>query len=163
MTARPAAPFLVIVVLVVACASPPTRHRLTASPAHAAASPAPSVAGGGASPLLTPGAECRQPPFDGSDPLAVARAGAEALVCGSAPSGLFSAHARRLLATWAAFRLGPATVIAVVLVDPRTAPVVAAATVRQIGSGIPRTVVLTLFPGPDDGWVVDDLAIVGSG
>jgi hypothetical protein len=100
---------------------------------------------------------------DGTDPLAVAASVAAWVFCGAGPAAGVSSHGRQVLFGWSAveFPARPTTVLAVGLLDPRAAPVVADAEVVRATDWVPHRVVLTLYRGSSGQWAVDDLFVVG--
>jgi hypothetical protein len=82
------------------------------------------------------------------------------LACGTGPAGILSDHARQVVNLAVDHRHPTAALTTLLLVDPRTAPVVVYAVVRWSGDGGGHQVVLTLFPKPLGGWIIDDLTVL---
>lgn len=101
--------------------------------------------------------------IDGTDPLAVAASVAAWVFCGAGTPMGVSSHGWKVLLGWSAleFPARPATVLAVALLDPRTAPVVAEAEVARAADPTVHRVVLTLYRSSLGQWAVDDLIVVG--
>jgi hypothetical protein len=91
-----------------------------------------------------------------SDLFAVATAVIARLECGAGPTGTMSPHAAQVLPRQG----GAFTLVRLAIVDPRTAPVVVAAEIRDRGDRRRHDILLTAFRRPDGTWFVDDIAVV---
>ncbi len=127
-------------------------------PPRATGRPLAAVAGGPPSGPPLSGRGCITT-VDDTDPLAVAQAVATWCYSGAGPAGVVSPHGWQVVAgrPKATPTHSAAAVTSLVLLDPRAAPVVVYAVVRDPG---PHRLVLTLFPRPSGGWAVDDVAVL---